>query len=78
MDLNIVPFSGKTYASMGISEVVKLIDESRMPYRLTPSDTCMKGDNQKLTNNIASVEGQDRPRGKALRRGRPRVKVRRT
>lgn len=43
VELNIVPLSGHVHISQEIAEVVKLIDESGLRYRLMPSGTCIEG-----------------------------------
>jgi uncharacterized protein YqgV (UPF0045/DUF77 family) len=32
------------HTSQGLAEILKIIDDSRLPYRLTPLGTCIEGD----------------------------------
>jgi uncharacterized protein (TIGR00106 family) len=42
--LSIVPLGGDSQTSDELVEVLKIIDESGLPYQLTPSATCIEGD----------------------------------
>ena len=42
--LSIVPLGGNPNTSDELVEVLKIIDESGLPYQLTPSATCVEGD----------------------------------
>lgn len=42
--LSIVPIGGNSTSSDELVEVLKIIDESGLPYQLTPSATCVEGD----------------------------------
>jgi len=44
VELSIIPLGGDTHLSTEIAEVLKLIDESGLPYQLTPSGTCIEGE----------------------------------
>jgi uncharacterized protein (TIGR00106 family) len=43
-ELNIVPLIGTTHLGNPIAEVVRIIDSSGLPYRLTPCGTCIEGE----------------------------------
>ena len=42
-ELSVHPLSTSSHLSAGIAEAVKMIDESGLPYLLTPSSTCIEG-----------------------------------
>jgi len=44
VDLTIIPLRGGRHISDEVTEVIKLIDASGLPYQLTPSGTCIEGD----------------------------------
>jgi uncharacterized protein (TIGR00106 family) len=44
VELNIVPLSGNTHLSDAVAEVIRIIDSSGLPYRLTPCGTCIEGE----------------------------------
>lgn len=43
VQLEIVPVSGTTHLSDAIAKAVRIIDETDVPYALTPSGTCLEG-----------------------------------
>jgi uncharacterized protein (TIGR00106 family) len=43
-ELSIIPVGGSTHSSPEIANVLKLVDESGLPYQLTPSGTCIEGE----------------------------------
>jgi len=43
-ELSIIPLGKGTSLSDELSEILKLIDASGLPYQLTPSGTCIEGD----------------------------------
>jgi uncharacterized protein (TIGR00106 family) len=43
-ELSIVPVGGNTHSSAELAKILKLVDESGLPYQLTPSSTCIEGD----------------------------------
>lgn len=43
-ELAIIPVGGDSHTSSDLADVLKLIDESGLPYQLTPSSTCIEGD----------------------------------
>jgi uncharacterized protein (TIGR00106 family) len=43
-ELSIIPVSGNTHSSATLAKVLKLIEESGLPYQLTPSSTCIEGE----------------------------------
>lgn len=44
VDLTIIPLRGGRHISDEVTEVIKLIDASGLPYQLTPSGTCIEGE----------------------------------
>jgi uncharacterized protein YqgV (UPF0045/DUF77 family) len=44
VDPTIIPLRGGRHISDEVTEVIKLIDASRLPYQLTPSGTCIEGE----------------------------------
>ena len=43
LEFSIIPLGGDTHVSHEIAEALKIIDESGLPYQLTPSATCIEG-----------------------------------
>lgn len=43
VELSIEPLGRGTHLSKDLAEILKLIDESRLPYALTPFGTCIEG-----------------------------------
>lgn len=43
VQLEIVPVSGTTHLSDALAKAVQIIDETDVPYVLTPSGTCLEG-----------------------------------
>lgn len=43
-ELSIFPVGGKTHSSTELAKVLKLVEESGLPYQLTPSATCIEGE----------------------------------
>jgi uncharacterized protein (TIGR00106 family) len=43
-ELSIIPVGGSTHSSSELAKVLKLVDESGLPYQLTPSGTCIEGE----------------------------------
>jgi uncharacterized protein (TIGR00106 family) len=44
IELAIVPLGGDTHLSDEIAAVVQIVDDSGLPYQLTPSGTCIEGE----------------------------------
>jgi uncharacterized protein (TIGR00106 family) len=44
VELNITPLGVGTHISEAVAEAVKLVDDSGLPYQLTPTGTCIEGD----------------------------------
>ncbi len=63
VELSIIPLGGDTHLSTEIAEILKLIDESRLPYQLTPSGTCIEGEWDKVMPLIRQCH--DRARSKS-------------
>jgi uncharacterized protein (TIGR00106 family) len=43
-ELSIIPVGGSTHSSPDIAKVLKLVEESGLPYQFTPSGTCIEGE----------------------------------
>ena len=43
-ELGIIPLRCDKHMSVELSEIMKIIDASGLPYQLTPSSTCIEGD----------------------------------
>lgn len=61
VELSILPLGGDTHLSDEIAEVVKLVDESGLPYQLTPSGTCIEGEWDEVMTLVRRCH--DRARG---------------
>lgn len=44
IELSVVTLGGDVHLSDEIAEVLKVVDDSGLPYQLTPSGTCIEGD----------------------------------
>ena len=44
VELSINPLGRGTHLSKDLGEILKIIDDSKLPYSLTPSGTCIEGD----------------------------------
>ncbi len=44
VELNIIPLGRGTHLSRDLGEILNIIAESGIPYRLTPSGTCVEGE----------------------------------
>ncbi len=44
IQLTVVPLGGDIHLSDEIAEVLKMVDDSGLPYQLTPSGTCIEGE----------------------------------
>ena len=44
VELSVTPLGRGTHISKEVAEIVRLIDDSGLPYCLTPSGTCIEGD----------------------------------
>ena len=44
VELSMFPVNGHIHLSGEISEVLKIVDESKLPYRFTPTSTCIEGE----------------------------------
>lgn len=42
-ELSITPLGGDEHLSHELAEVLKIVDESGLPYQLTPTATCIEG-----------------------------------
>jgi uncharacterized protein YqgV (UPF0045/DUF77 family) len=47
-ELSIIPIGESTHMSDQIAVALKFVDASGLPYQLTPSGTCIEGDQEKL------------------------------
>ncbi len=43
-ELEMIPLNGHVHVSGELAEVLRAIDDSGLPYRLTPSGTCIEGE----------------------------------
>lgn len=43
VELSVIPLGGDASASAEIAEVLRIVDDSGLPYLLTPSGTCIEG-----------------------------------
>jgi uncharacterized protein (TIGR00106 family) len=43
-ELSIIPIGRNTHSSAELAKVLKLVEESGLPYQLTPSSTCIEGE----------------------------------
>jgi uncharacterized protein (TIGR00106 family) len=43
-ELSIIPVGGSTHSSSELAKALKLVEESGLPYQLTPSGTCIEGE----------------------------------
>jgi uncharacterized protein (TIGR00106 family) len=44
VELSIIPLGGDPHLSQRLAEALKIIDESGLPYQLTPLGTCIEGE----------------------------------
>jgi uncharacterized protein (TIGR00106 family) len=44
IELSVLPLGGDTHLSDEIAEALKIVDDSGLPYQLTPSGTCIEGE----------------------------------
>lgn len=44
IELSVLPLGRGTHLSDEIAEALKIVDDSGLPYQLTPSGTCIEGD----------------------------------
>jgi uncharacterized protein (TIGR00106 family) len=43
-ELTIIPVGGNKHSSTELAKTLKLVDESGLPYQLTPTATCIEGE----------------------------------
>jgi uncharacterized protein (TIGR00106 family) len=43
-ELSIIPVGGSTHSSAELAKVLKLVEQSGLPYQFTPSSTCIEGE----------------------------------
>jgi uncharacterized protein (TIGR00106 family) len=43
-EISFVPIGGNTHSSAELAKILKLVEESGLPYQLTPSSTCIEGE----------------------------------
>lgn len=60
LELTIIPISGNVHLSEGLAEAIKIIDESGLPYRLTPSGTCIEGEWDELMSLVRQCHDRAR------------------
>ena len=44
IEFSVLPLGGDTHLSSEIAEALKIVDDSGLPYQLTPAGTCIEGD----------------------------------
>lgn len=44
VEFSIIPIGNDGHISREVAEAVKIVDESGLPYQLTPTGTCIEGD----------------------------------
>lgn len=44
VEMSIIPVGGDAHLSDQIAEVLRIVDESGLPYQLTPAGTCIEGE----------------------------------
>lgn len=44
IEFSVLPLGGDTHLSGEIAEALKIVDDSGLPYQLTPAGTCIEGD----------------------------------
>ena len=52
VELSINPLGRGTHLSKDLGEILKIIDDSKLPYCLTPSGTCIEGDWEEVFGTI--------------------------
>lgn len=43
-ELSIIPVGGNTHSSAELAKILKLVEQSGLPYQFTPSSTCIEGE----------------------------------
>jgi uncharacterized protein (TIGR00106 family) len=59
-ELSITPLGRGEHLSRDLGEILKIIDESGLPYCLTPSGTCIEGDWHEVMAVVKSCHDQAR------------------
>ncbi|MDP4200527.1 MAG: MTH1187 family thiamine-binding protein [Bacteroidota bacterium] len=62
VDYTLVPLGSGTHLSSHISKIVDIIDASGLPYRLTPSGTCIEGEWDDIMNVLRDCQDEARKR----------------
>lgn len=60
VELVIVPIGAGRSLSDEIAEVIKIVDESGLPYQLTPSGTCIEGDWEEVMSVVRKCHERTR------------------
>ncbi|MBI4460210.1 MAG: MTH1187 family thiamine-binding protein [Acidobacteria bacterium] len=60
VELSINPLGRGTHLSKDLAEILKIIDESGLPYCLTPSGTCIEGDWEEVMGVVKRCHQQAR------------------
>ncbi|MBI4465748.1 MAG: MTH1187 family thiamine-binding protein [Acidobacteria bacterium] len=60
IELNIVPLGRGLHLSQDLAEVLKVIDDSGLPYCLTPSGTCIEGEWGEVMSLVQRCHAQAR------------------
>ena len=60
VELSINPLGRGTHLSKDLGEILKIIDDSKLPYCLTPSGTCIEGDWEEVLRLVKRCHQQAR------------------
>ena len=60
VELSIIPLGRGTHLSSDLGRVLKIIDESEVRYRLTPSGTCLEGEWDEVMSLIKKCHDEAR------------------
>ena len=60
IELSIVPLGRGLHLSQDLAEILKVIDDSGLPYCLTPSGTCIEGNWEEVMDLVQRCHAQGR------------------
>lgn len=60
VELTINPLGRGTHVSQDLGQILKIVDESGLPYRLTPSATCIEGNWDEVMDLVKRCHQQAR------------------
>jgi len=52
VELSIVPLTGSSHLSDEIAQIVNIIEDSGLPYQLTPTGTCIEGEWDEVMDTV--------------------------